>query len=64
MSEQEIRDMRKLDELADMAGGFVAQASNPQVHYDYRGISEYCKKKGIEPMDLTVRELSQYIIEQ
>ncbi len=64
MSEQEIRDMRKLDELADIAGSYVAQISNPQVHYDYRGIGKYRKEKGIKPIDLTIRELSRYIIEQ
>lgn len=64
MSEQEIRNMRELDELAEKAGGFVSSFSNSGVHYDLRKISKYCKEKGIEPLDLTIRELSQYIIPQ
>lgn len=63
MSEQEIRNMRELDELADKAGGFVSPASG-NVHYNYREISKYCKEKGIEPVDLTIRELDRFIVEQ
>ena len=62
MSEQEIRDMRELDELAEKAGGYVSKLINNNVHYDYRKISEYCKEKGIEPVDLTIRELNQFIV--
>ena len=62
MSEQEIRDMRELDELAEKAGGFVSELIDNNVHYDYRKISEYCKEKGIEPVDLTIRELNQFIV--
>lgn len=63
MSEQEIRNMHELDELADKAGGFVSPF-NSNVQYDYREINNYCKEKGIEPVDLTIRELSRFIIEQ
>lgn len=63
MSEQEIRDMRELDELAEKAGGYVSFLNNDKVHYDYRKISKYCKEKGIEPIDLTIRELNQFIIQ-
>lgn len=62
MSEQEIRDMRELDELAEKAGGFVAPASSDQVHYNYRKIAEYCKNKKIDPQDLTLRELQQFVV--
>lgn len=62
MSEQEIRDMRELDELAEKAGGFVSFLNN-NVHYDYRKISQYCKEKGIEPIDLTIRELNQFVVQ-
>ena len=63
MSEQEIRDMRELDELAEKAGGFVSFLNNDNVHYDYRKISQYCKEKGIEPIDLTIRELNQFVVQ-
>lgn len=62
MSEQEIRDMRELDEIAEKAGGFVAKLINNDIHYDYRKISEYCKEKGIEPVDLTIRELNLFVV--
>lgn len=64
MSEQEIRDMNLLDELAEKAGGYVAPLSNKDTHYDYRKIGRYCKEKGIEPLDLTIRELNKFIISQ
>lgn len=63
MSEQEIMNMRELDELAEKAGGFVSP-QNSSVQYNYREINEYCKKQGIEPIDLTIRELSKFIVEQ
>lgn len=62
MSEQEIRDMKELDEIAEKAGGFVSALSNNNTHYNYREISKYCKEKGIEPIDLTIRELNQFIV--
>lgn len=63
MSEQEIRDMRELDELAEKAGGYLSPLGNNKTHYDYRKISQYCKEKGIEPIDLTIRELNGFIIQ-
>lgn len=63
MSEQDIRDMRKLDELAEKAGGYVAYLGNDKVHYNYRKINKYCKEKGIDPLDLTIRELNQFIVQ-
>lgn len=64
MSEIELRKMRALDEAAEKAGGFVAPLDDKTIHYDYRKINEYCKKKGIEPIDLTIRELNRFIIQQ
>lgn len=63
MSEQQIRDMRELDELAEKAGGFLSTLRNNKVHYDYRKINKYCKDKGIEPIDLTIRELNCFVIQ-
>lgn len=63
MSEQEICDMRELDELAEKAGGFVAPFGDNGTHYDYRKISQYCKEKGIDPIDLTIREMSRFIVQ-
>lgn len=63
MSEQEIKAMRELDELAETAGGFVFPFGDNTVHYDYRRISTYCKERGIEPLDLTIRELSDFVLQ-
>lgn len=62
MSHEDIKKMRELDEAAEIAGGFTAFSEN-NVHYDYRGISRYCKEKGIEPVDMTIREFNRFIIE-
>ena len=62
MSEKELRDMRELDELAEKAGGLVSPSFTNNVHYNYRKLSEYCKSKKIEPQDLTLRELRQFIV--
>lgn len=63
MSEQEIKAMRELDDLAEKAGGFVYPFGDNTVHYDYRRISLYCKERGIEPLDLTIRELSDFVLQ-
>lgn len=62
MSEKEIRDMNLLDEIAEKAGGYVSVLSNKDVRYDYRKIDKYCKEKGIQPIDLTLRELGNFIL--
>lgn len=63
MSEQDIKDMKELDELAERAGGYV-QFGNDKVHYDYRKINQYCKEKGVDPLDLTIRELNRFVVRQ
>jgi len=62
MSEKELKEMKDLDEAAEEAGGFLAPFTNVNAHYDYRKIIEYCKEKEIEPIDLTIRELQNFII--
>ena len=61
MSEEDIKKMDALDEAAEKAGGYVAPITDEKVHYDYRKIAKYCKEKGIEPIDMTIRELNQFI---
>lgn len=66
MSEQErkreIEKMAVLDDIAEKAGGYVSPSLKDNVHYDYRKILQYCKERGIEPIDMTIRELDQFII--
>ena len=69
MSEKErvmfIKKLSELDDAAAEAGGYVAFNSDVEnePHYDYRAISKYCKEKGIEPLDMTIRELNAFIVQ-
>lgn len=62
MSQEDIKKMNELDEAAEKAGGFTSNVSANDVHYNYREISRYCKEKGIEPIDMTIRELNRFVI--
>lgn len=63
MSKDEIKKMKELDEAAERAGGFTSPVSADEIHYDYREIIRYCKEKGIEPIDMTIRELNRFVVE-
>lgn len=63
MSQEDIKKMNELDEAAEKAGGFTSPILVENVHYNYREISRYCKEKGIEPIDMTIRELNKFVIE-
>ena len=62
MSDLERKKMIALDEAAEKAGGFVSMVKSEDIHYDYRAIDKYCKEKGIEPVDMTIRELNTFIV--
>lgn len=64
MSEKEFREICELDYIAEEAGGFVDSNSSfdNDIHYDYRSIIAYCREKNIEPIDMTIREMQQFII--
>ncbi len=64
MTKKELKDMKALDEAADKAGGFVSFLNEKDVSYDLRKISQYCKEKGIQPIDMTIRELNSFIIKK
>ena len=57
-------DLYELDEIAEEAGGYVAYNPNfkYEPRYDYRKMLKYCEEKGIEPLDLTIRELQHTFI--
>ena len=61
MTKEELKAMAELDEAAEEAGGYLAPL-NSKIHYDYRKIDEYCRNKKIEPLDMTIRELQNFII--
>ena len=58
MDERKWQEMRELDEAAERAGGYVAFMPNLK----YRELLKYCKEKGIEPLDLTIREYNRFVI--
>lgn len=60
-----IKGLAKLDDIAANAGGFVALNSDieKEPRYNYRAINDYCKEKGIEPLDMTLRELNKFIVQ-
>ncbi len=62
MSEKDLQEMRSLDSAAEKAGGFVDFGIDKNTRFDYRKIIAYCKDKKIEPIDMTIRELNQFII--
>jgi len=53
-----------LDEAAAEAGGYVSYTPGKKLimDYDYRELSNYCREKGVEPMDLPKDELKKFEI--
>lgn len=62
MSDTDLKNMNDLDEAAEKAGGFVSLLNSGDINYDYRGIIKYCKEKGIEPVDMTIREFNAFVL--
>jgi len=50
-----------LDETAERAGGYVAYPNDSTMEADYHAMSDYCRKKGIKPMELTEDEYRMFI---
>lgn len=61
MTDKQRRDILEFEEAAERAGGYVDPHPS-DIHYDMRAILKFCKEKGIEPIDMTIRELNQFII--
>ncbi len=60
MSEKDIRDMRKLDELAEKAGGFVAMPNSAEqskkFEEDFSVMRKYCIRHNIPFSELTAKD--------
>jgi len=54
-----------LDDAAQKAGGYVSYTPGKKLimDYDYRELSNYCRKKGVEPIDLPEEELNRFKID-
>lgn len=62
MDENQLKQIRDMEEAADRAGGYVSAFPSPEQHVDYRKLLKYCKEKGVDPLDLTLREYNQFVI--
>jgi len=50
-----------LDDAATIAGGYVEYNKGELlIDCDYRALSDYCKEKGIKPLDLSDKERSMF----
>jgi hypothetical protein len=51
-----------LDEAAEKAGGYVDYTPGKPliIDYDYRAMSDYCRGKGIKPMELPEEERKMF----
>jgi len=61
MSRTEFEKICSLDDVIDQEGGLGLDPFG-STHYDYRAIIEHAKERNIDPIDLTVRELGQFVI--
>ncbi len=62
LSETERRAAIELDELAEKAGGYLKFCRPLTIEFDYREMTEYCRKKGVSKMDLSEDELKLFEI--
>lgn len=53
--------MRALDDEAEKAGGYVSIPREDAPRYDYRAIVKHCKEKGIDPLDMTTRDMQKFV---
>ena len=53
-----------LDIVAERAGGYVEFSSDPSKEFgiDMSRMRSYCKTRGIDPLDLTVRERNRFVM--
>ena len=64
MTRKDVEEMYELDDIADEAGGYVDANSSPigSIHYNYRAILQYCREHNMQPIDMTIREMQQFVI--
>ena len=52
--------IQKFEETAEKAGGYVSWPPSNKAEHDYRAMIQYCRKKGVDCMDLTDDELIMF----
>ena len=61
LSDKEKHGWDTIDELAVLSGGYLARPKRPLIiEYDYRAMTDYCRRKGLSKMDLTEDELKMF----
>ena len=61
MNRSEFEKICSLDDIIDQEGGLgLDPFGNAQ--YDYRAITNHAKERNIEPIDMTIRELNQFVV--
>jgi len=50
-----------LDETAEKAGGYVTYPNDSTMEADYHSMSNYCRERGIKPIDLTEDEYEMFL---
>ena len=61
MSKVEFQKICALDDIIDQEGGLGLDAFG-HARYDYRAILNHAKERNIDPVDMTIRELSRFVI--
>ncbi|MDR2559200.1 MAG: hypothetical protein LBC86_06625 [Oscillospiraceae bacterium] len=61
MSKDEFKKICELDDIIDQEGGLGLDPFG-NARYDYRAIIKHAKERNIDPIDMTVRELGQFVI--
>ena len=55
----------EFEKAAERAGGYLAKPKRPLiVDADYRAMSNYCRKKGIKPMELSEEEHKMFLYDE
>lgn len=64
LTEKEKKGWDALDEAAVKAGGYLAHFPTNIMEADYHAMSNYCREKGIKPMDLTEEEYKMFLFDE
>ena len=64
LSEKEKREWDEIDRLAEEHGGYVVRPHPLVIEADYHAMSNYCREKGIKPMDLSEDEYKMFLFDE
>ena len=61
MNRIEFEKLCSLDDIIDQEGGLGLDPLG-NAHYDYRAITKHAQERNIEIIDMTIRELNQFVV--